>query len=614
MPIKVLDKNTAEQIAAGEVIENPASVVKELVENALDAGATRVEVLIEGGGKQSIIVTDNGYGIPPGEAPLAFQRFATSKLAAIDDLDSLASLGFRGEALPSIAAVSRVKLTTRPKETLSGMQITVNGGEIGEEEEVGAPPGTRVEVKDLFYNTPGRLKFLRADNVESTKISTLLSEMALTHPEVAFTLKSSGRTLFNSPGDGVLLHTLGALYGNETAEAMLEINRKDSVTGCSLNGFISSPHMTRSSRRWITIVVNGRLVRNSMIVNALERGYGDFLPANRYPLGVLSLQVPPGVIDVNVHPAKVEIRFQKPEMIKGLVYKAVKLALQEKQAMPKWPHSREGREDLPEHYYRSTTRPGKIKAGGSAFLREKELSPEKQEHFSSLITPKKANSSLSPDKNSFTDKEKGNREYTSGYSSGSDQEWHLIGQFMQSYIIAQKGDQLLLIDQHAAHERVIYEQLKEKAGVSSLANTAQLTIPLNLEIPSPWRDRLPLLLPLLEETGFKLEQRDDNSYTIKAVPFLLRENASSARLYDLLEEILSAEEGSADDHRDKIYKTIACHRSIKAKQALSRNEMEHLINQWEQTPRAHFCPHGRPTVISFDRAQLDKSFHRSEEH
>ncbi|MFO7951650.1 MAG: DNA mismatch repair endonuclease MutL [Bacillota bacterium] len=613
MSIKILDKNTAEQIAAGEVIENPASVVKELVENALDAGATKVEVAIEEGGKHSITVTDNGHAIAPEEVPLAFQRFATSKLFALNDLDNLSSLGFRGEALPSIAAVSRVKLISRPKNALSGVQVTVNGGELAEKKEVGAPPGTKVQVNDLFYNTPGRLKFLRANNVESTRISTLLSEMALTHPEVAFTLKSGNRTLFNSSGDGVLLHVIASLYGNETAQSMLELNRKDSVTGSSLRGFIAAPHMTRSSRRWITLVVNGRLIRNAMIVNALERGYGDLLASNRYPVGILSLQVPPSAIDVNVHPAKVEIRFQKPELIKGLVYKAVKLTLQESQSLPKWPETQED----PGYYsadlsYRSRSDAGEVKAKVNNFFREKDSFTEKQDFFNSFPVqakqePSSTANSAGESKISGEKKDKAKADQVS-----TCEEWHLIGQFMQSYIIAQKEDNLLLIDQHAAHERIIYEQLKEKAGVRGLDKTAQLTMPQNLEIPPAWRDRLPLLLPLLEETGFKLEQKDESNYTIKAVPFLLREDAGSLKLYDLLEEIISAGEGSADDYRDSIYKTIACHRSVKARQALSRNEMEYLIREWQQAPRAQYCPHGRPTVISFNKAQLDKSFHRSE--
>jgi len=601
MVIKILDKSTAEQIAAGEVIENPASVVKELVENAMDAGTTKIEVTIEGGGKRLLTVTDNGCGINPPELPLAFQRFATSKLTALDDLDHLSSLGFRGEALPSIAAVSRIKMTTRSKDSIAGAQITISGGELEGEEEVGAPPGTRVEVRDLFYNTPGRLKFLRADNVETTRISTLLSELALTHPEVAFTLKSGKKTMFSSSGDGVLLHVIGALYGRDPVEAMLEVNRKDSASGCTLSGFISAPHMTRSTRRWITLVVNGRLIRNPMLINALERGYGDLLPSQRHPLAVLNLSIPPEMIDVNVHPAKIEIRFQKPEIVKGLVYKAVKLSLQENKNIPQWPDSIDTPGYTPAQYSKTSK------------------SHHRQDRFESFPSQARENSRnwqhtplSATEANSREDIIKRRGEEGGDPLRAAPRGCYLIGQFLQSYLVVQEDEKLLLIDQHAAHERVIYNQLQKQSQSKSEGNITQLTLPLNLELPPAWRDRLPVLLPLLQETGFQLEPVSEDCYAIKAVPFMLRENVNRAQLYDLLEQILTADQESADEYRDKIYKTIACHRSIKAKQPLSRDEMEQLLEEWENTPLARYCPHGRPTVISFDKAQLDKSFHRSE--
>ncbi len=597
MTIKILDKNTAEQIAAGEVIENPASVVKELVENALDAGATRVDLDIEKGGKNLVSVTDNGRGIAEKDLPLAFKRFATSKITALGDLENLASLGFRGEALPSIAAVARVTLTSRTKEALSGSRITVEGGEITGQEETGAPPGTRVQVRDLFYNTPGRLKFLRADNVETTRISTLVSEMALTNPQTAFILRSGGRTLFSSSGDGSLLHVIGSLYGSEAAAAMLELDRKDISTGCIINGFISAPHMTKSSRRWITLVVNGRLVKDPMIVNALERGYEDILPRQRHPLAILKLTVPPDVIDVNVHPAKIEIRFQKPEVIKGLTFKAVKMVLQGVQKHSLWPEAPARppyRDPSGATSRKSATReewkPGRFFGSAS------QLDSHPPQEYKALSPGKAADPEI----------------VTGREAAGTSlSELRLIGQFMQSYLVAQKGEQLLLIDQHAAHERINYHQLKNQDNHSSGTNKAQLTIPLTLDLPASWCERLPLLLPLLEQAGFKLDRVADNRYQVKAVPFAFRENINQSDLYDLIEDLVAAENEPDQDPRDSILITIACHKSIKAGQALSREEMEQLLRQWEKTPQAGYCPHGRPTVISFDRRDLDKSFQRS---
>ncbi len=600
MDIRILDKNTAEQIAAGEVIENPASVVKELVENALDAGATKVDVEIEKGGKQSIIVNDNGHGIESKQLPMAFTRFATSKLSILDDLERLASLGFRGEALPSIAAVSRVQLTTKTNNSLAGNQITVKGGEIIKQEEVGAPLGTRVEVNELFYNTPGRQKFLRADSVETSRISTLISEIALTNPGVSFTLRSGNNTLFSSSGDGVLLHVIAALYGNETAKAMLEVNRRDKASSYRVEGLISSPYLTRSSRRWITLVVNGRLIRNQVMVNALERGFGDTLPRQRHPLAILNLTVPPDAIDVNVHPAKLEIRFLEPETVKALIYKAVKITLQKEERYPFWPEAKPfpafpARDGAGE---KSDWKAGRLfeQTGRYEYLTSKKTDyvPFKKESTVDRLDPLEAVSS-------------------------DLEETRLIGQFLHSYLVVQKNEQLLLIDQHAAHERVIYDQLKKQEQSASGCNS-QLRVPLILDLPPDWCERIPIFLPFLNKAGFDLQPIGDHKYQVKAVPFMFRDNISDKQLYDLLEDLMNAENETEEeeargktneDSREAIIKTIACHKSIKANQPLSREEMEQLLHEWERTPLYSYCPHGRPAVISFSRTDLDKSFHRS---
>lgn len=610
MAIQILAKKTAEQIAAGEVIENPASVVKELLENALDAGAGKIEVELEKGGKSLIRVSDNGSGIDKEDLPLAFQRFATSKIANFDDLYNLSSLGFRGEALPSIAAVSRIQLTTRTDQSFSGTIISLNGGEIIDQEETGAPVGTRVEVKDLFYNTPGRLKFLRADHVETTRISTLISEMALARPKVAFTLKSGGRTLFSSSGDGMLPHVLGSLYGNDIAEAMVEVKRKDISNGCMINGFISPPHITRSTRKWITLVVNGRLIKDALVINALERGYEDLLAGRRHPLAIIILSVPPEVIDVNVHPAKIEVRFQKPDVIKGLTFKAVKIALQGAYKHSFWPEqgkssSGDGRAPLGDDQARNRKQwqPGQLfsqpsinHAGTNMASHQKESSTLPADEFThSELTGSADRINEEPVKASYND------------------ELRLIGQFMQSYLVAQKGDQLLIIDQHAAHERINYHQLKNQSAVSAEASQAQLTIPLKLDLPPAWCERLPILMPLLEQSGFILEPDGTNSYLVKAVPFTFRKSVSKAAIYDLLEDLIKTENEPDQDPRDAILTTLACHRSIKARQSLSRNEMEQLLVEWAKIPSSGYCPHGRPAVISLDRRTLDKSFHRSSE-
>lgn len=590
MKIKILAKNTAEQIAAGEVIENPSSVVKELVENALDAGATKISVELENGGKTLICVTDNGHGMDPPELPLAFRRFATSKLTVLEDLDTLSSLGFRGEALPSIAAIAKVRLTSRTKEALSGAAITLEGGEVLEQEEMGTPPGTRVEVSSLFFNTPGRLKFLRSDSVETARVSYLLSEMSLAHPGTAFTLTSGKRKLFSSSGDGILRHAIGSLYGSETSEAMIALESTGREGGLSVNGFISAPYLTRSSRRWITLVVNGRLVRNPLIVSALERAYGDLLPGRRHPLAVLCLSVPRENIDVNVHPAKIEIRLREPEKVKNLVYKTVRLTLQGENITPQWPAAGEPVRDMPRQGFSHRLEQSENTFPGPAA--RPEIYPPTDREIKHAFPSLREDSGAEIEPGPGTDS------------------CLLIGQFLQSYLVAQKGESLLLIDQHAAHERIIYHRLKQSERPVKKEDGMQLTIPLTLELPAAWREEMPRLLPLLKESGFDLEPLGEDSYVIRSVPFMLSHNIDSSRLYDLVETLVTADYNSEEEYREAILKSIACQRAVKAKQTLTRDEMERLLTEWESTPFAGYCPHGRPTVINFDRAGLEKGFHR----
>lgn len=587
MKIKILDKDTAEQIAAGEVIENPSSVVKELVENALDAGSTRIAVMLEEGGKKFISVTDNGHGMAPEELTLAFKRFATSKLNSFEDLSRIKSLGFRGEALPSIAAIARVKMISRPERLISGAGLTITGGEIMEQVEIGAPPGTRVEVSDLFYNTPGRLKFLRAAAFETSRISALLTEMALANSHVSFELKSKGKSIFYSGGDGNLLHTIGAVYGNDVAETMQEIKHLDKETGSSLKGYISAPSMTRSTRKWITVVINGRLIKNAMIVNAIERAYGDLLPSRRHPIAALLLDLPPDTLDVNVHPAKTEIRFEQPDKVKNLVYRSIKLTLQRSTHIPAWPESRSEVEFRISDKMEQTDLVRESRVPGIPFAYERFLKEN------SLNLEDNDNKSL----------------FNAGFTEKQDKEnaCRLIGQYLNSYLVVQNEDKLLLIDQHAAHERMIYNRLltEEKRGES-----AQLTIPLTIDLPAIWLQKADNILPALKEFGFEIEALGEKSYVVRSVPFMLRNNPGNEEIYDMLEKLFEVEDLTETITKDIVHKTIACHRSVKAKQKLTWNEMTELLREWENTPNAQYCPHGRPTVISFERSRLEKGFHR----
>jgi len=590
MAIKILQKLVAEQIAAGEVIENPSSVVKELVENSLDAGADRIEVSIDSGGKEKISVVDNGTGIVPEEVPLAFQRFATSKLGSITDLDRLSTLGFRGEALPSIAAVARVTMVTRRAEEIAGTRLVIEGSEVKEVESAGSATGTAVTVEDLFFNTPGREKFLRAHSVETGRVTYLVTNFALANPAVAFRLNNGPKNIFHSPGDGNLLHAFAAVHGAEMAGSMIELKRRDPQSGCEVEGYISSPHTHRSSRRWITLIVNGRLVKDAMLLNALERGYSSLLPGRRYPLAVLKITVPPDSIDVNVHPAKTEIRFQRPEDIKELLYRAARATLSGDRMMRSWPGQKIDLSSSPDQSLQQKVLPGENLFSGSGNARDL---PEIK-HYEAGEGERRSDCRTG----SFID---------AVHENTIDNQYRLIGQYLQSYLVVQKGENLLLIDQHAAHESVVYHQLladqeRGKRGV-------QLTLPLVLEMPAAWVTQLEVLLPHLKSAGFDLEPLGENSFTVRAVPYGYRESFSAEAVYDLLDELINSDDQEADRGKH-VLKTVACKRAVKAKQLLSREEMQQLLDDFAASPAVRYCPHGRPSVISFERASLEKSFDR----
>ncbi|NMD43316.1 MAG: DNA mismatch repair endonuclease MutL [Firmicutes bacterium] len=594
-PIQLLDQKTAEQIAAGEVIEHPASVVKELVENSLDAGADRIEISLLGGGKRRIRVVDNGSGIAPAELELAFSRFATSKLTALGDLEAITSLGFRGEALPSIAAVSRVTLTTRRPGDLAARRIRREGGGGGAPEESGAPAGTEVIVEDLFFNTPGRLKFLRGAPREQARISSLVTALALARPDCAFTLTNERRTVLRTAGDGSLLHAIGALYGSDAAAAMLPLQRRSAEAAIQLSGFISAPHFSRASRRWVTVVINGRAVRCPLLVSALERAYGGMLGRGRYPLAVLVLQAAPALLDVNVHPAKSEVRFERPEQFNELLFRAARAALHAlplEGSAPEWSRKGKGQWD----WEKEAAREGRLQ-------QQQLLEPlQPPAHFQERapgeeLLPEGAHLFPGRGETAAADGAAG-----AAPAGGC----RLIGQFLHSYLVAQKGEELLLIDQHAAHERVLYHRF---TAAEPGQRRAQLTIPLQLELPPAWRERFAEIGPFLEEAGFSLEPFGDNSFILRAVPLTVKDEPEP-EIHALFEQLLQGETAPGEDRRAAVLKTVACHRAVKARQPLERREAEQLLRDWETTPGAAHCPHGRPTVLRFHRAELDRGFHR----
>lgn len=597
MAIKLLDSETAAQIAAGEVVENPAAVVKELTENALDAGATRITIQVQEGGSGSITVTDNGTGIAPEDLELAFQRHATSKIWSHKDLFRVTTLGFRGEALPSIAAVARVTLTTRCKGTLPAQRIWIEGGKKLGREIAGAPFGTAVTVKDLFFNTPARHKFLRSASVELGRISTLVAGLALSHPEVSFSLKSGERSMLQTRGDGSLAGIVAQLYGERCAASLVPLKKEEpEERGPAISGLLSAPYYTRASRRFITVIVNDRVVKAPSLVYALERGYGGLLPRKRYPVAVMHLTVPPQTLDVNVHPAKTEVRFHSNATVNEFVYRAARQALARGAPAPL--ESAAGftaRRARPEE--------GPAKNIGQAQQFALENSPDyppppagvDMDLLISAVAPKQE-----PVQKDFRPAE--------AIAEPTDTP-RLVGQLWRSYIIALEQEHLLLLDQHAAHERVLYHALTGQGA--TLPGTAQLTIPVMVEIPLPWRERFWEIRAILEKAGFVLEAFGETNYVVREVPFSPFSDSRQEYLEGLFEELLEGEPSPEPLSQETVLKTVACHRAVKAGQILSRPEMEALLALWAVTPGREYCPHGRPAVLQFTRRELEKGFHRT---
>jgi DNA mismatch repair protein MutL len=603
MPISILSEHTASRIAAGEVVERPASVVKELVENALDASARRISVEVTGGGVQSISVTDNGSGIAAGEVELAFQRFATSKIDDSSDLSGITTLGFRGEALPSIASVTHVEATSRTPESAAGVRLVLEFGRLVSSGPAGIPPGTTVRVTSLFKNTPARLKFLSSPGAELARIHRLLSDLALVNPGVAFTLTSDGDLRLASPGSGDRLAALAAVYGSKLAGQMLRIHAAPAAF--TAEGLISAPAATRSSRGYITLAVNGRLVQSRRLAFAVEQAYAGYLPERRYPVAALNLIVPADDVDVNVHPAKTEVRLLREDLVFAELQRSIRAALAAtsparaaqvmgtpaRQLAPAPGLSFAGPDNAvaaPSQFMQSPVWPGPPGAAAAA--------PAAAEPVTGAIGPLvgAAGRQAAP-------------------ASGRQvlPVLRVIGQAHETYILAEGPDGLYLIDQHAAHERVMYEQLAAKADASA-ADTQALLDPEPVQLSPAQMAVVEQQPEALGAAGFKVEPFGRAAVLVRSVPTVLaaagRQGSPGEWLARLLDE--ASDNTRASAWRERILATLACHASVRAGQTLSADEGRALIARLEATSQPHTCPHGRPTVIHLSSDQLERHFGR----
>ena len=583
MPIMVLEPRLASKIAAGEVIERPVSVVKELMENSLDAGASRITVEIHGGGVQELRVVDDAQGIPAPEVELAFQHHATSKLDSPDQLDSIATLGFRGEALPSIAAVSQMTLTSRPREAPNGHQVHYQWGRQVGQGPQGCPPGTAVTVKDLFGNLPARRKFLRSNSAETARIRELIDRYALVYPEVSFNVVSEGRTLLSSPGNGRPEEALLAVYGPEIASGMLQIGEPLSATSYGIDGFVSSPTVTRSNRSYMNFFVNRRWTQNRMLSFALEEAYHGLLPEKRYPLAVINLDIPFSDVDVNCHPSKREVRFRDESRAYTSLQRAVRAALVAETPVPTV--------DLGAGRHPGLTPAGPSTTAGGGF-------------FWSPFDGRASNPGGTPTGPVPTGAPSSFSGITPLQALPS---LRVVGQVRSTYIVAEGPDGMFLVDQHAAHERVLFDRIVKKAEEKS-PESQPLLAPETVELSAAQLEVVQNHQGFLADYGFILESFGQNSFLLRAVPSIMTGQDPARSLVDILDMV--AFEGLLRKHDDVLAASIACHSAIRAGKSLTEPEMRALLEQLEATANPHTCPHGRPTLVHFSEYQMEREFGR----
>ena len=639
-----LSSHVANLIAAGEVVERPASAVKELLENAVDAGASKVTIEIRDGGMTFLRVTDNGCGMSAEDARTAFLRHATSKLRTEEDLAAIGTMGFRGEALAAIASVSRIDLMTKTPGSLSGVKLHLDAGVITEEAEAGCPDGTTILVRDLFYNTPARMKFMKSDTVEGSRVAAAVQMQALAHPEVAFQFLRDGKQVLATPGSGKLQDAMYCVYGRDCARMVAVESRWESYT---LSGFVTLPTDARPSRNLQTFFVNDRPVKSKLLIAALEEAYRNQLMVGRFPGCVLHLNLPANAVDVNVHPAKTEVKFLSEKAVFDCVHYGVLGALNKKpdrpavqfkpQPAPVPPEKPTPAVNKPaekkEAFFRTMTaqeyktfsaamadapkpKPEaaaaaakKIPTGGNMPLREFVMLPQvrqaaQQEPAPSLPplpeTPKPSAPEM-PVKAPEPEMEQTALEMPKADT------WRMVGELYRTYILVEEGDNAFLIDKHAAHERILFEKLK--ANQESISGQTLLQ-PVPVRLSPTAAGELLGNTELLEELGFEIEEFGENTVLARQIPMDLSEEAAAEALETLADDLLNGRRESRDTVRDTLLHTVACKAAIKAGWVSDEKELLAIAKAVMEREDLKYCPHGRPICVSLSQKMLGKQFKR----
>jgi DNA mismatch repair protein MutL len=593
--IHVLPDDVASRIAAGEIVERPAAVVKELVDNSLDAGSTLITVHIEDGGKRLISVRDNGEGMSPEDARLACARFATSKLRSEQDLMDIRTFGFRGEALPSISSVSKFSLLTARRDDSGGTWIQINGGERVKEETRATTPGTQVEVAELFYNIPARLKFLKSGGTEFSHIGHVVQQAALVRCHTHFRLFHNNRLTFEYPAVGSLHDRLLQVYGQSFMEKVLSVHRM--ASSLKITGVTSSPYHTRTSRVPQEIFVNGRPVKNSTISHAIYEAYGTFLPKGRHPVFDIFLEVDPGVVDVNVHPTKREVKFSHPDVIHAEMKRAIREVLH--------PGKREESDEPPgTHVWKESW--SQQTGSPSVSFSQKSVRANQEDESHSWVSQRL----FSPNPQSGVSLSDSVQEQVESYRLSSDQEIRVLGQINKTFLVAQVDSQLHIIDQHTAHERVLFERLIRDWQAATIQQQP-LLIPEPIEVPSHAAAILAEHLEDLHQLGIEVDAFGESSFMIRSLPALLGTLDYHALLSDLIEDLTQWKSVTALEQRiHPLFASMACQGAVQAGRVMGLPEIQEVIQEWIQEGSPSTCPHGRRIAMRFSSDELNKIFGR----
>ena len=642
--INLLDKHVAELIAAGEVVERPASVVKELVENSIDAGSSFVTVEIKNGGVSYLRVTDDGCGIAREDVPTAFLRHATSKVLRPDDLESIATLGFRGEALASVAAVAHVELLTRTEEELAGTRYVIEGGEERACEDAGCARGTTIVVRDLFYNTPARMKFLKKDTVESNAIAAVLDKIALSHPEISLRFLRDGKETLHTPGDGKLKSAVFAVFGREFTSGLIPVDY--SLSGLRVRGFVSRPANARPNRSMQQFFINGRYVKSRTAMVALEQAFKGSLMVGKFPACVLHLEIAYRAVDVNVHPAKLEVRFLNERPVFDVIYHGVKTALNRGDAPshitlpaasagkpaafpgakpPEAPAAAPAAPSIPRVFSAPASAPpvlhdsmGEEDGIEVSVPRSPAYhgAPAKEQPNDLPFSPPPAGqgeepasaSSPAPEKEPGPESVPGPQEPKPLIEKDTLHTARYIGEAFGTYMILQRGEELVLIDKHAAHERLLYERLKEKSG-TAFSQLLLQPVPVTLE-----KNEYSAVLSSLElcaSAGFEIEDFGAGTVLVRSAPLSLEGSDVADAVMEIAGYLASSRTDVTTEHLDWLYHNIACRAAIKARDESSPQELIALARRLEENPQIRYCPHGRPIFIVLTRHELEKQFGRA---